>query len=246
MSQEGYCRVTLLGEKPISVVGGTPIQAPYLSSELAERLLAQLPERLPGSTILFEYHPKDFFTFSWELHAPVVKRLAQLGARLAFCVNSDHPDVDEFSIQETMVSLRVLTGERDPDELTSRLGALPCNVSYPRESQTGDCVRMQGFWRKGVEVEGYRDLSELWRELFATLPEDGLAVLSEYNVTLGITLTIVYIEGGFSIEADTLAKLAAFNAPLGCWLFPGDDGDEDDEDDEYEDEDNENNEDTND
>ena len=103
--KEGSCRVTLLGEEPRSVVGGTPLGAPYLSSALADQLLDQLPEQLPGSTIRFEYYPHEFFTFSWELHAPLLVRLARLGARIEFCVNCDGPYAEEFEIKETTVDI---------------------------------------------------------------------------------------------------------------------------------------------
>lgn len=218
--KEGSCRVTLLGEEPRFVVGGTPLGAPYLSSALAEQLLEQLPEQQPGSTLRFEYYPNEFFTFSWELHAPLLVRLARFGARLEFCVNCDGPYSEEFEIKETTVDLRALTGERDPDELTSRLGVTPLNISRRGDQSCGERVREQGYWRWGIEVAGYSALDERWRELFAALPNEAPTVCADYSVTMGITLTVVYAMGGFSLEADTVARLAAFNAPLACWLFP--------------------------
>ena len=217
MSDETGTTVELVDAEGFVETGPTPLDAPLLSSELAETLLRRLPPGLVEPTIRFSYHA-EFLTFSWELAPAVIAQLAGLGARVEFCVNHDEPDPDEFEIANTGVELRVFTN-RDPDLLTSQLGRSPTHVARIGEPLGTGKARTANYWRTGREDSGFPELDELWRDFLDGLPANTAAICGP-NACLGTVLTVVYGVGGFSLEAATIQRFAELGLPIGCWLYP--------------------------
>lgn len=209
--------VELVGEDGYVETGPTPIDAPLLSSELAEALLRRLPPGLVEPTIRFTYRA-EFLTFSWELAPTVVAQLGALGARVEFCVNHDEPDPDELEIANTGVELRVFTN-RDPDLLTRELGRAPTHVARIGEPLGNGRARTANYWRTGIEVKGVPDLDELWSDFTRDLPATSATICGP-NACLGTVLTVVYGVGGFSLEAPTIQRFAELGLAVGCWLYP--------------------------
>lgn len=217
MTDEVGTTVELLDVEGYVEHGPTPIDAPLLSSELAETLLRRLPPGLVEPTLRFTYRA-EFLTFSWELAPAVVTQLAALGARVEFCVNHDEPDPDELEIANTGIELRVFT-DRDPDLLTGELGATPTHIARIGEPLGNGRARTANYWRTGREVEGSPDLDELWNDFTRELPANTAAICGR-NACLGTVLTVVYGVGGFSLEAPTIKRFAELGLSLGCFLYP--------------------------
>lgn len=214
------CRVELLGDDPRAVTGPTPVKAPYLSSELAEKLLDGLPPHLPGSTIRFTYFlDEELLTFSWELRVLVVARLARLGARVEFCIDDDGPSFERFEARSCEAELEVWTDDRNPDELTLRLGTRPSRRFRKGERLTEDRVVHRGSWRLERKTET-SDTSALTTSLCDALPADAAEVLRDHDARVRLIFSVRRLQGGFSLEADVVARLAALGVPFSCWFFP--------------------------
>jgi hypothetical protein len=218
-TRQQQCRVSVVGHR--TIVGPTPINAPYLSSELADRLLDELPPWLPGATVRFEYHT-DFFTFSWELHAPLIARLARLGAGLEFCVNTSRADFDSFVPTFAQAELLLWTDDRDPGEVTERIGIEPSEVRRAGDPIGKGPRRVQrSSWRHRIETETDPDVDTLAATLCDELPAPTADVCRDHAGCFRIVLQVEYDTGGFTIAPDTVARIADLGLPLGCWLFPG-------------------------
>jgi hypothetical protein len=220
MSSVESCRVELLGDEPRSVTGPTPVNAPYLSSELADRLLDDLPPHLPGSTVRFTYCIDEaVFTFSWELRVLLVARLARLGARLEFCIDDDGPNFDLLEVRSTEAELEVWTDDGNPDELSLRLGTKPSERFRKGDLLDGTRVVHRGSWRLQRTTTS-PDLGALTTSLCDALPAHTAEVLRDRDACVRLIFSLGRLQGGFALEAAAVQKLAALGVPLSCWFYP--------------------------
>lgn len=206
------CRVSF-GEH--AILGPDPIDAPFLSSDLAAALLDRTRDTpLVEPTMRFSYDV-EFLVLVWELHLPVLQQLAARGAAVEFCVNTDADDPEAFDAQSTSVELRVFT-MRDPDELTVELDAEPATIGRIGEMLSDGHPRRTNYWRAAREVDGVPELDALWIEFMRPFPTTTATLC---DGVFGLSLSCASTSGSFRLAPTTIARMAALGQAFGCWIY---------------------------
>lgn len=210
------CRVAFAGHPEHTILGPSPIDAPFLSSDLAAALLLRTRNAaLSEPTMRFSYNV-DLGPFSWELHLPVLEQLAARDAAVEFCVNTNADDPYAFEVDRTSIELRVFT-MRDPDELTAALDLEPTDIGRIGDILDDNRPRRTNYWRAGREVDGAPELDGLWQDFMRTLPPTTAELC---DGVFGLTLFCVSTSGFFRLAPSTIARMAQLGQAFGCWIEP--------------------------
>ncbi|WP_394824894.1 DUF4279 domain-containing protein [Pendulispora albinea] len=216
----------------LSIDGPTPVGAPKLASELARTLLGRLPTTPEASSQLhrdgdvamgFVFGLAPLLTFSYELDAAVVQRLAELGASLEFYLldGSEKPPGRRFGSSDGQytVEVRIHGKDLDPGDVTRALGLEPTLSRRAGEPSTRGAKRVcpEGVWCFGVVREGLAEMNELARELFDRFPvgSDAWAKLCrEHAVEVRFSFIVGTSTGHFDLDTEMVRKLATFGHSL--------------------------------
>jgi hypothetical protein len=208
------CKVSINGEPPI--VGGNPVDHPFLSNELAREMLRtkQLPDH---ATIRFSYSGvrEQCCTFSWEIEPDIMAILARANARLEFCVDAHEPIIDP-----AVMFARVEVGIwADPDKVTAHLGVAP-KTKYPADKDKS------GSWWFDITDQGSHtpDLGAMCAALCNALPKNTAELCRAHKSRVWIKFSV---DGnrespdgfGFVLESQSVAQLAALGAPFVTWMM---------------------------
>jgi Domain of unknown function (DUF4279) len=236
---EGEARPRRQGAWVLTVDGPTAVDAPTLASRLAHDLLDRLAQtgRVLSSGVLarvrFSFELPPLLTFSYDLDASIVARLAELGVWVELRFDDGAPRCD-FSDGDLDVGLEVWTGDRDPGEVTDRLGLSPSTLRRREEridgSNTRTCKR--SVWRLDLEspaaespaaaTTAREPLDERLLRLVAQLPVTSsawAAVRCDHDVRLRCSLTVGSLSGSLLLEAETLAAVAPLGIPIGFYFY---------------------------
>jgi Domain of unknown function (DUF4279) len=222
------CRVSLMSSWSLSdreclmtVTGPTPVDAPFRANELGHQLLNDLPAGA-SSPARFSFDvPHQMLVWSFELDAPMLGRLARIGAGLEVCINDDAADFDRFLVDKFEVGVEVWTDDRDPHELTARLGIEPITLlraGEPLTSRRGRVAR-RSVWRLDIERAPPTDFERLARELCERFPAGAAEKWRDDDARLRFSFMVGRLTGGFRIRAGVLERLAALRVPLACYFY---------------------------
>jgi uncharacterized protein DUF4279 len=209
-------RVSVVGAPAFVVTGGTPYQAPFLANDLLEQLLASADG--PEATIRIELAVRSLLTFSFELQPYIVDRLAQFGAALEVCINDELPRFEHFGATEAGALVDVWTDDKDPYELTERLGITPSEVHAAGEA-FGKRTYQRGFWRVELRATPPIDLGGLILDLCARFPPRAAAAARDHDVRLRLAFMIEQLRGGFRLGREVIARIAELRVPLACYFY---------------------------
>jgi hypothetical protein len=202
-----------------TIEGPTSVEAPYLASELLATLLVEAPA---DSTVRIAMTLPVMLTFSFELHAPVVERLAELGASLELCINTDEPRFDQFDCYENGIRLHVWTGDRDPADVTVRTDVVPTHVHRVGDHLGGPNSKRtikRGSWNLEYEHEPPAELSELVDAVCDRFSPAAADACRDYDLVVRFTFMIENLQGGLRFDRDALARIAALRVPLACYFY---------------------------
>jgi len=211
-----HTRVSVVGASASALVGGTPYQAPFLANDLLEQLLASADDHEPA--IRIELAVRSLLTFSFELQPYIVDRLAQLGASLEICINDELPRFEQLGATEAGAIVDVWTDDKDPYELTDRLGIAPSEVHAAGEP-FGKRTYQRGFWRVELRATPPIDLGGLVLDICARFPPRAAAAARDHDVRLRLTFMIEQLQGGFRLGRDVIARIAELRVPLACYFY---------------------------
>jgi hypothetical protein len=212
-----------------AVSGPSAKNRPLLAGELAQQLLDELD--VPSvrwaslrdqcvASVRFSFALSPLLTFSYDLEAPVLARLATLDARVEHCLDSTQP---RFDLVQPEVGIEVWTDDRDPHEVTERLGLTPTMVVRKGDRLNERSVRVcgRGVWRLDVPGEKQDDPNPLARRLLEQLSSatSWSSVRADHDVRLRFSFIVGAMEGGFVLDADVVAGFAGLGVPLGCFFY---------------------------
>lgn len=209
-------RVSIAGAPAFAISGETPYQAPFRANDLLEQLLVSIDHVEP--TVQIAFAVRTLLTFSFELQPYIVDRLAQLGAALEVCINDDTPRFEQLGATDVGAILDVWTDDKDPYELTARLGITPSEVHRAGEV-AGSRTYQRGFWRVELRAEPPIDLRGLVLDLCAGFPPRAAAACRDFELRFRLSFMIEQLRGGFRFDREVLARIAELRVPLACYFY---------------------------
>jgi hypothetical protein len=223
--QESRHRCTVSVNSGVPIVGGDPVDRPFLSNKLAHELFytTTLPEH---PTIRFSYEGvrEQCCMFSWELDPGLMAMLARANARLEFCVDAREPLLDP-AVTFTRVELGIWA---DPDEVTASLGLAPktsYRVGQPRKPGSRALSDHSSWWFDITDETSHPpNLKAMCATLRNTLPEHTAELCRAHRSRVWIKFSI---DGrrespdgfGFVLEPQSVIQLASLGAPFVAWML---------------------------
>lgn len=216
------CGVSVVGFPELVETGPTPVGAPFLANELAQRLLPRVPPTLQDPAVRFVFDVPVLLTFSFELDAAVLAQLAERGAGCEVCINDATPNMASFHAWKASGALESYPpAEFDPDRISAALGLEPTTLRRagermnPRSTQ----VLTAGVWRCEREVEPPIDLDRLIRVQCEAFGDDVPTRCADVRLAMRLSLQVKRLQGGFRLRRGVVARLAALRVPLGCFFY---------------------------
>jgi hypothetical protein len=214
------CGVSVVGTPFLRELGPTPVGAPFLANDLVTRLLARLPATVHEPTVRFSFDVPTLLTFSYELDALVLSRLASIAADCEFCINEYEPRFERFEAWRASAYLEAYTADRDPHPITAALGIEPTTVRRAGEPlEPGARPLSVGVWRFERDMTPPIDIDRMVRLHFENVGSDLPARCPDETVKVRLSLQVRRLRGGFRLRRGVVARLAELRVPLGCFFY---------------------------
>lgn len=132
------------------------------------------------------------------------------------------------AVRETVLSLRIMGDDLDPDEITKLLGGKPVEAHRKGDtivnSRGLSRTTKSGGWRRRANVSGTADLDGQVREVFAGLTEDtriwrGLSARYRIDIFCGL-----FLDGsneGIELSPETMMMLGSRGIVIGFDIYSG-------------------------